>query len=748
MFSATRARAQACDLLEIWVDPARGFDEGALDDPEQIGAPNKPCKSLQFAIDKLYENLRKLYAVEPLAHASTQGIVYCMPGLYGPHGALSSGDSFPIDMRDRVHVQGVNARACVIRGSLRSNFSQDQGNTTAFWPVNITCVCGGPQCPCSGRASQVLVSFRESSQYSVYPTTLTPLPVTPVDSMFPPWVGTGETQERFDGFTLQGGDIQVWFANHPVAITPGAGIYFRAHPLSARISNCVFDMRHAYQVEWQKDASGSATLQLRGPTFGLLMTPSYMAPDSAGATGYYKFDVMVANNTFVMAERGQGTWIHSSLPEAVAILDATDPGLYFFSPPNAAPQWVDPLQQYRGLGQTCIVNNVFRTRMSQDPAGFGPMAMMGVDASDCRVRSSTSLPFEEYNAFAPNRASAGNQLFSSTPVTALYKGAGRLQLTQNYLFFEPVFDCHAVAPPNIPPPCASAALPSPRVLLWNGSSSSTPQMYDPMFVGEYLVNLSGSGVNAGYRDWRLLPTSPLIDQGFAREPVLTEHANNDPYLEDGDCAPLRTFDNDGEGYGNPRPLRDPIDIGFDEYQMMIVAGSWTNDSIVHNDNTYPSAVLQPSAVSSGVSQRHLIFHERYAGYPLAVHGTLNPTSAGGPGWVRPIGTLTNPVIDPSAGFEHRRRYISYTTDPVPPPATNPTMPWMTASLPVIVVNNYIGVPGPWWNLVPLSVCLAVQADPECQSSLCGHGYFNLQAVVDGYPTAISRHHGNLQNDYR
>ncbi len=339
------------------------------------------------------------------------------------------------------------------------------------------------------------------------------------------------------------------------------------------------------------------------------------------------------------------------------------------------------MQQYRGLSRLCVLNNVFRTRPTPYPSNSGPMAMLGIDSDDCSVRASVLDPYRQTNAFAVGRAAASNVSYVSTPVPTSAAGVGAINVTQNLSFSEPLYNCHASSA-SVPPPCAaSTPLPAPAVRLWDGTSVTAPQMYDPMFVGEYLVNLVGSGVDPNYRDWRILPTSPLVDAGFYGEPLDVEHRNVAPYEYDSDCSVLRTFDRDGEGYGNPHPGRDPIDIGFDEYQMLIVAGSWTNDSIVHNDNTFPSAILQPSAVSSGVSQRHLIPHERYAGYPLTVHGTLNPTSSGGPGWVQPIGTLTNPVIDPTAGFEHRRRYISYTSDPVPPPATNPTMPWTVASLP-------------------------------------------------------------------
>ncbi len=198
------------------------------------------------------------------------------------------------------------------------------------------------------RASQVLVTFRESSQYSYYPTIIGAPSSPPTDDLLPPWVGTGETAERLDGFTFQGGDIQVLFANHPHEIVPLAGPVLRAHPLAGRVSHCVFDMRHGWPAVWREAEGSVQSFNVRGPTFGLLVTPNYTPAGSEPPFGgYFSFDVMAANNTFVMVERGPGVWRYECLTastapysrNAVALCDVTDPGLYhLFAQPAHPPQ--------------------------------------------------------------------------------------------------------------------------------------------------------------------------------------------------------------------------------------------------------------------------------------------------------------------------------------------------------------------------------------------------------------------------
>ena len=151
---------------------------------------------------------------------------------------------------------------------------------------------------------------------------------------------------------------------------------------------------------------------------------------------------MIANNSFIMAEYGGNGWTHVCLPEAVGVTDVTDPYLHFGCPgaPLYNPGFVDPNQNFRGLGRPCIINNLFRTRPDTSTQYFGT-AMLGIDATDCRVRS-TGVPFQDTNAFAIGRATAANQNFTSTPVvTQVPALIGTVYLTPSLSFPAPIYNC-------------------------------------------------------------------------------------------------------------------------------------------------------------------------------------------------------------------------------------------------------------------------------------------------------------------
>lgn len=85
-------------LARAWVDPVHGHDplyqlpisitvvDLAL--IGQINDPNAPFKTLQAAIDAVHAHLGYQWT----QNATTQGIVYALPGLYGQHGQGSSLD--------------------------------------------------------------------------------------------------------------------------------------------------------------------------------------------------------------------------------------------------------------------------------------------------------------------------------------------------------------------------------------------------------------------------------------------------------------------------------------------------------------------------------------------------------------------------------------------------------------------------------------------------------------------------------
>ena len=100
--------------------------------------------------------------------------------------------------------------------------------------------------------------------------------------------------EILDGFTLQGGDVQVAFRTE--GPTP--------FPASGRVSNCIFDMRHGYP------SGGAGSSSVDGPYLGLLMEKLYVNVNT-GVCGYFEQRVHLVNNTFVMSEYAGG-WTHDA----------------------------------------------------------------------------------------------------------------------------------------------------------------------------------------------------------------------------------------------------------------------------------------------------------------------------------------------------------------------------------------------------------------------------------------------------
>jgi len=225
--------------FNTWVDPVNGNDAtGRVHDPDY------PFKTLQKAIDDTYDTL---VAFNPTGAEDTQGVVYALPGVYGPanvasNGPHASGDAFPITMRDRVHVKGVGSRRCILRGV---------GQTTGdyFWPTSPVGVLG------MTRSAEVLLTLQRVHPSGNFPGT------------FPPWFEPAnplvDTPEVFEGFTFEGGDIQAF---------AGTGGLTTPYPLEAIVCNCVFDMRD----NWKVDPEGTAIV--RGPYIGVMMTHTRSSP--------------------------------------------------------------------------------------------------------------------------------------------------------------------------------------------------------------------------------------------------------------------------------------------------------------------------------------------------------------------------------------------------------------------------------------------------------------------------------------
>jgi len=174
-----------------WVHPSDGFDEPDLDAAmTYANDPSQKFRTLQRAIDML-----QLYLVDQyhaVSNPDQQGIVYALPGTYGPttHGP-ASGDVLPIVMRDRVHVQGLGARRCTIRGAGTSQ--QSAPNGVVNWPT---------QSAASATASvELLLTYRNATVDMRTPLFHQALPW--LDGSSPHRQGE-DTPETLDGFTLTG----------------------------------------------------------------------------------------------------------------------------------------------------------------------------------------------------------------------------------------------------------------------------------------------------------------------------------------------------------------------------------------------------------------------------------------------------------------------------------------------------------------------------------------------------------------
>ncbi len=687
--------------MKAWVYPGWGDDAtGALNDPTQ------PYKSIQAAIDALFAHLK---ASSPPNPATLQGLVWCMPGVYGPtsvHGSAASGDTFPIMMRHRVNVRGVGARRCIIRGVPTADPAHSSNSThPVFWPVfNANCIFGTGPTP-----RQVLISYALTSQYE-------PDPVTYAHE---PWAGKGEVAEILDGFTFQGGDIQVIFRKNSLETQPMAG----------RISNCVFDMRHM---------PAPAVPVVDGPYFGILMEKKFDYYNT-GVCGYFDQKVNIVNNTFILAQF-DGVWKNEARNGAVGIIDVTNPNSEFTSP-------YDSNLWNRGLGNATVQNNIFRTRPANVPTNTGRMAMLGVDAADTLVRDGTAGgQYVSTNAFAPGRVGSFSSLFHSVPVTSILVGYIDMSGGQaNPPWLEPMYyDAPAADCDNLLTPyCAAtpAALPTPAVPLWNGGPGPfNPQQVDPAFVGEYLVTLPPPNpVLSDYVDWRIVPGSPMIDQGrlwFSNQFQNGSLWNDLPEDPGSPCEELRLDRWDGESYGNVRKHGANVDIGADEFHLAVMAGSYANGDNSHNRTT----VLNPS-VAASQSERRVLLPTSAAEAPL-LNNTLRIKGAERQaplpippatysGWNQPPQTLASPLVHPSLPAGFQTEYINTSVER-----------WTATLSSTVQWTNPMGVP----NWSPWSFFrVALPADDEGPNF---YSWFNTQPLIDFTAPALPDLWGNLQAEYR
>lgn len=415
----------------------------------RINNPGAPTKTIQLAIDLAGEYLRNHY--DAATNPDQEAIVHLLPGIYGPatsfNGQVGNDESFPIVLHDRVHVRGVNARRCVIRGLATGDpeYSANLKNQV-LWPDV------GP-CAIDPYADvQVLVDYSFSGYYRLVGAA----------TETQPWAhhpDFGETAETLDSVTLQGGDAQVLFGykrEQPV-------------PLSGRISNCLFDLRHQIVVEQGKILSGAWVGLMVQTTWTDDLLP--LAGDvSVSGSGYLPQEVASIGNTFLMSEfvwtGASGVWLRSRLG-AVGTLDTADP----ICGGGGGGSPGDPLQLLRGVNRLGVQNTLLRTHSQGAAGGTAEMAMVGVSFDDANV--STGAQFEDTNAFAVARAGSTSAVFASPPYA---QGAQTGTIT--FLFINKTWPLYACNVPSTPPQ-------QPAVKVWDGNGGAAGPQVDPAFVGEY-----------------------------------------------------------------------------------------------------------------------------------------------------------------------------------------------------------------------------------------------------------------------
>lgn len=565
-------RAQVeCPPLEYavttYVDPVNG------DDSTGTGSVSAPFRTLDVAI----------VATDAALGGVGQGLVYAMPGVYSE---ATNNEILPVTMYDRVHVSGIGAKECVLRGG-GSNWTTLPGNFN-FLP---TVVPGPGLIVGSHMPFEIGVHFGDTFE-------------------------EGDSESSIENFTFQGCDVQVYFRGE--AETRG------------RVSNCLFDMRDVPD-------------ELQGPDFGALIVNAVDSP--AGVPVYFEMRVKLFNNTFIQATQlGDGT-IQSAVPQNVAICDTNDPA------PGSSVE--DPTTFLFGISKPSIQNNLIR-----DLPGHKRTAFLGIDRSDTRVTIATTPGAT--NAFDPSTL-------------------GGADPTGTY---------------------ASAILGSTPIAKVNTAVS------DPAFVGELLgqINAAASLPFTTIRDFRLMPDSPLLGRGSSPKPNLCYgvfKAGNGTIYTDRVLGTWEhgSFDWDGEGHGNFRTvgIRTPTaetDIGFDEVDTLIVAGSYGNESKSHN-------LPWDATIAMGDSNRYYIAPFVPALPSLSISVYWNNTFYSGSAFPMYPGLapLAPPFI-PAPGMAPSYLWLS----PVALLSTAP-MAVMTATdvLNPLVTHTFYGLLVPWLDPGPTFV---------------------------------------------
>ncbi|MEM7305942.1 MAG: hypothetical protein AAF682_04695 [Planctomycetota bacterium] len=597
-------------FLEAWVDPCAGVDPPPAMAAMAVGDPTMPFLTIEAALAAL-----TLAGADPV----TPGLVHAMPGVYGPIGVGGNGEDLPITMLDNIHIQGVGAKRCIIRGD------QAPPLLEPWVPV-------------------VPLGSRMPFQYLVDMSGLSDDPAEPFEEMI-------------DGFTFQGGHIQVYAETE-------------VEDLHGRVSNCVFDM-----LDYASLAGDAVIgLDIPGPEFGVLMVHVY----DDDVLGYNDIRMKVFHNTFIHGWDDQyiqniyGTTLRST-DTAVSICDVTNT-LHNDSTFEGMKFEPDDVERLRGIGNPSIQNNLIRYI-----PGNPHISMLGIDSEDTSV--DIGAPVGPTNFFDEDTTGGTNGVYIS-----------------------------AVLMPLMLPEADDVADGYP----------------DPGFVGEML---SWNFGELAARDWRLLQDSVVVNEGSTPVDGVLRAVNGTTYVRP---ALIESWsdDFDGEGYGNFRNMLGGTDIGFDEVDVVTMAGGYLPDS-----RTYGPGACAESCTPAGLSLGSV----RYPMFPAAGAWTLFQTTApipGAPAWAVQPGVLDPPLLLPGlAGASSLLWLIGAPLPPVVAAGTTVTLvlPSPGPGGPLHVVNTLpLGVGLPF----PSGACEFVNEQmllvPDAGEPLAPGAYAsNLQQSIDG-----------------
>lgn len=487
LLSAVPASAQE----QLWyVDPVHGADV-----PQSPPTATAPYKTITHAIAK----------AQAVASLSSPVTIVCKPGVYS---SSTNGEVLPIRPRNFISIRGVGARACLLRGVFT-----DPAWLSPFlplWPVGAT----------SPKVILVDFTFLSNTGFTV----------------------------AFDGFTLQGGEVQVYCSTEE-----GAKDF--------RVSNCLFDM-----------------VNFGMPEFGALLVQTMDQGVPVRLSAHF------LNNTFI-----QG-WRHFELE---GYTDLTGDG-----DSVALCNTMDDNGSLRGEGDLNIQNNLIRCLDD-----FPRTAMLGIDEEDTTCQIGT--PGGPTNAFDGALASQPLSV-NGTYFTARKVGKGP---------------------------------PMPKVQIRSG-----PVGPDPNFLGEQNQAQFLTPDQSSF-DARLFPTAlpnlnPLQDQGSSPVGGVLRSQANLSFFDVPGTPPAFAWDCDG--YGNPRK-KGPIDIGFDEIDMLAITGCYGNFS-----TSYNTPPIGSPGIGHGAQTRYMIFHHQ-PGATLLLEYHVNLTDyslSGSLGAYEPPQTLVPGVVIP------------------------------------------------------------------------------------------------------